>query len=476
MRYFILAILLIIQLITNAQPDINKICKIDEGRLVFLLDTRWSTADKLEISNIFDLDSLLLDQAFKEIPIIINDSIEWQVKRISKRIIELSKKLSITSSEEIDTYSNINVNLYTGNLKDLQIDNSVTFGVNKFTLETVFSYSDSIAVFFLPGHKNAEKVYLSGTFNEWSTMQNPMHLCDSGWVIKLKLPPNRYSYKYIVDGKWTSDSFNELKKRNEHGTYNSVLYCYNYFFKLNGYKDAKKVFVIGSFNKRNKKDLKMKPTATGWELPVFLKEGTYSYKFMVNNKRITDPDNLLTRDDGSGSKNSILEIGKKHEFYLKGFTNADKIILTGNFNNWNTNELNMKKTTEGWKFSYVLAAGIYEYKYIVDGRWMADSTNRYTIGSDEYVNSVLVVKPNYTFVLENYQDAEKVFVTGSFNNWNTEGYSMGKKNGKWIFPVYLKRGKHLYKFITDGKWIIDPDNSLWEDNRYGTDNSVLWIK
>jgi len=37
-------------------------------------------------------------------------------------------------------------------------------------------------------------------------------------------------------------------------------------------------------------------------------------------------------------------------------------------------------------------------------------------------------------------------------------------------------GKHLYKFIVDGKWIKDPDDPLWEGNEFGTDNSVIWIE
>jgi hypothetical protein len=53
---------------------------------------------------------------------------------------------------------------------------------------------------------------------------------------------------------------------------------------------------------------------------------------------------------------------------------------------------------------------------------------------------------------------------------------MGKVDGKWVIPLYLKPGKHTYKFLVDGKWIIDPANDLWENNQYGTGNSVLWIE
>jgi len=52
---------------------------------------------------------------------------------------------------------------------------------------------------------------------------------------------------------------------------------------------------------------------------------------------------------------------------------------------------------------------------------------------------------------------------------------MIRQGGKWIMPVSLKPGKYTYKFIVDGKWITDPDNKLYEENEYGTGNSVLWI-
>jgi hypothetical protein len=53
---------------------------------------------------------------------------------------------------------------------------------------------------------------------------------------------------------------------------------------------------------------------------------------------------------------------------------------------------------------------------------------------------------------------------------------MKKEDGQWTLDVYLGYGKHTYKFIVDGKWILDPDNKLWEQNEYSTGNSVLWIE
>ena len=124
----------------------------------------------------------------------------------------------------------------------------------------------------------------------------------------------------------------------------------------------------------------------------------------------------------------------------------------------------------------MLAAGNYEYKFVADGKWMTDPANPFKTGEGEQANSVLVVKPNHLFKLERHSDAKKVSLSGSFNGWSKPGYHMVLQDGVWSLPVSLKPGKYTYKFLVDSKWIIDPGNELWEDNEYGTGNSVLWIE
>src|ERR1035438_4585120 len=102
-----------------------------------------------------------------------------------------------------------------------------------------------------------------------------MQATDSGWVASLPLKPGNYSYKYIIDGKWTTDQFNKQKESDSYHEYNSVLFCYNCQFKLYGYKDALQVNVAGSFNDWNNKELKMMHLTTGWTLYLYLKEGTH---------------------------------------------------------------------------------------------------------------------------------------------------------------------------------------------------------
>jgi len=350
---------------------------------------------------------------------------------------------------------------------------SAAFGVNKFSLYTVFNYHKGEAKFFLPERKYAGSVYIAGSFNNWSTMQTPMIRCDSGWFIILSLKPGKYSYKYIIDGKWSPDPYNKLREDDSQGGENSVVFCYNYRFFLPYSKGSKEVFVAGSFNNWNPSGIKMQQIASGWAVNLFLREGTHAYKFIVNNVWLPDPGNKVTRPDGAGHENSFLSIGDTMYFILKDHEDIKQVNVAGNFNAWNSSELVMIKVNGGWQLPYVLAAGNYEYKFILDGRWITDPYNPFSLKSG---NSFLAVKPNHIFTLEGYPDAKNVILAGSFNGWNGDGYQMTNKNGKWTFPLYLKPGKHTYKFIVDGRWITDPGNDLWENNQYGTGNSVLWIE
>jgi hypothetical protein len=53
---------------------------------------------------------------------------------------------------------------------------------------------------------------------------------------------------------------------------------------------------------------------------------------------------------------------------------------------------------------------------------------------------------------------------------------MTYENGEWRIKMNLPTGKQTYKFVVDGKWIVDPANPLWEQNEHSSRNSVLWIE
>ena len=134
----------------------------------------------------------------------------------------------------------------------------------------------------------------------------------------------------------------------------------------------------------------------------------------------------------------------------------------------------MTKTATGWEFPYTLGPGNYEYKFIIDDKFEARPGN-VNVKNGEGGNLYFVIEPNYTFRLKGFPNAKKVYVSGDFNNWSPNTFAMTHQNDEWIFAANLTPGKHTYKFVVDGKWIIDPGNKQWEQNEFGTGNSVLWL-
>jgi len=108
----------------------------------------------------------------------------------------------------------------------------------------------------------------------------------------------------------------------------------------------------------------------------------------------------------------------------------------------------MKKDGNVWVLPLTFAAGNYQYKFIVDGRWMTDPANPNHTGGE--ANSILVVKPNHIFHLKGYGNAKHVILSGTFNDWSREGYTMEQKGDEWTIGLRLRPGKYLYKFIVDG--------------------------
>lgn len=473
----LMVLFLFVTVLAQAQNKPGNACYINNNRIYFTLDKRWNTAERKEFSVAFSIDSVVVARVLNGETTVVFDSITWLAGSINEFEVEMSKPIA----SDNETYTGNDVFLLDEHLMVNpfslipEFNWNRRYGVNKFGKTQSVTYSGDTARFLLSGYKKAVRVYLSGTFNNWSTMQLPMIQTSSGWVASVRLIPGRYLYKFIIDGRWEHDLNNQLKEDDENGGFNSVLYCYNYTFRLNGYSSAKKVFVSGSFNNWAERRLRMKPVKGGWELALYLDEGTHAYKYIVDNEWINDPENKVIRTDAFGNKNSFLGIGDTLVFKLKGFTNASNVVLAGSFNAWSPTELVMNKTDYGWELPYVLGAGNYEYKYIVDGSWMTDPDNPVQTGEGDYANSCITFKPNHVFELSQFVDAHEVIVTGSFNQWREDSFKMYKSGGKWVYPLSLRPGKYTYKFIVDGTWTIDPANELWEGNDEGTGNSVLWI-
>ena len=389
----------------------------------------------------------------------------WKVDIDNKEMVVISKPLF--SADNLSDPANKIILTQKAANDLLPIANQVHFGVNWFKNKWPFAVEDSVVTFFLKGHNNATVVRVAGSFTNWQEGALPMIKVDSGWIAFVKLPTGKHFYKFIIDNNWTTDKENALTENDGMGNDNSVYFKTNYTFVLNGYTKSKRVFLAGSFNNWKPNDLLMRPSASGWSLPVYLSEGTHTYRFIADGKWFIDPANPDKVPNEFDDFNSVVRMGNPYVFKLDGYANAKKVELFGSFNNWRENQLLMTKTATGWQLPYTLGPGNYEYRLKIDGRLIADS-----IGNG---NLALVIAPNFTFRLNGFDHAKTVCVSGDLNNWNASSFQMKRLGNEWVFPAHLNKGKHTYKFVVDGKWILDPGNKLWEQNEFSTGNSVLWI-
>lgn len=79
-------------------------------------------------------------------------------------------------------------------------------------------------VVFAARFEDARKVLLAGDFNNWQPVSTPMTAEHPGiWRMSLPLPPGRYRYRFVVDGKWVTDPNNQYVEANQFGELNNVI-------------------------------------------------------------------------------------------------------------------------------------------------------------------------------------------------------------------------------------------------------------
>ncbi|HEY5913802.1 MAG TPA: glycogen-binding domain-containing protein [Verrucomicrobiae bacterium] len=73
-------------------------------------------------------------------------------------------------------------------------------------------------------HPTATAVAIAGTFNDWRPEATPMVAMGEGrWLKELVLPPGRYEYLFVVDGRWLADPLAQATITNPFGGVNSVV-------------------------------------------------------------------------------------------------------------------------------------------------------------------------------------------------------------------------------------------------------------
>ena len=81
-----------------------------------------------------------------------------------------------------------------------------------------------------------------------------------------------------------------------------------------------------------------------------------------------------------------------------------------------------------------------------------------------------------TFRLDN-GDARSVYVIGSFNNWQPQGYAMklDPRTNQWVLQLRVPPGSYEYAFLIDNRQAIaDPRAEFYKMDGFGSRNSVIY--
>ncbi len=465
---------LLAALVTSAQKSHFE---LDGNDMLLRVEISWSKRQLDSVCALYDIPYFSKDSLFNYsyLGTLANDG--WKIKK--KRSTQIVLKRSM--KDDWGTWNDMEIMV--SRIFDMQIDDGSdnrwttrVFGFNAFSTPSIRSVTDSTSEFRLIGFEQANSVLLSGTFNEWSTSGPFLTKVEGGWSVIVPVKPGRHEYKFIVDGSWIKDPNNELKISDNFGSFNSIYFKENYSFELQD-MGFQKVIVAGSFNDWNESKAQMKKVGSVWQLKCFIPDGDYQYKFIADDRWMIDSKNTCKQPNEYNDFNSCFSIGEKTSvlFELEGALNAKQVILAGAFNGWDEMSLSMKKTTKGWESTVPIRKGFHAYRYIIDGSWFTDPSKPQCNSSEPgQKDNFVIVEANHHFVLNGFENANKVSVSGSFNDWDQIGYAMKKEGNTWVLPYYFEPGKVSYKFIVDGQWILDPANPIKEENEFGTGNSVFW--
>lgn len=89
----------------------------------------------------------------------------------------------------------------------------------------------------------------------------------------------------------------------------------------------------------------------------------------------------------------VKQVGDQTIFAAR-FTEADEVLLAGDFNNWTPTSTPMLPAGNGqWRMTLPLEPGRYRYRLVVDGQWITDPHNQY-VEANEYgeLNNVIEVE------------------------------------------------------------------------------------
>jgi hypothetical protein len=256
------------------------------------------------------------------------------------------------------------------------------------------------------------------------------------------------------------------------------------------------VFLVGDFNNWSQTATLMEEIDGIYEITLYLKQGKYGYKFIVDGRWIADENADEFADDGYGGENSIIFVGNKKDidalrrvdFAYRPENIVKEVYLVGSMNDWNQKSNRMLETERGvYSISILLKPDEYHYKFLEDGmHWITDENAKsfvddgfggqnsiIFVGDKKDINALRKVE----FFHHPENNVKEVYLVGSMNDWNQNTHRMLKtETGAYSISLLLEPDEYHYKFIEDGmNWIADQNAKSFVDDGFEGENSVIIV-
>ncbi|MBN1251610.1 MAG: hypothetical protein JXR51_05585 [Bacteroidales bacterium] len=186
------------------------------------------------------------------------------------------------------------------------------------------------------------------------------------------------------------------------------------------------------------------------ELKFFVKEKKYSVLLFKNQK-----------------KNIVVK-------YESADNNIKKVGIAGEMNGWNPDSLKFIKKDSIWEANMLLNPGKFQYKIVVDGKWMLDPNNNDSTdnGNGAY-NSVLTVGSKKGLKPEIYSvNSNKNQILIESENDISEIFALWQNH---LIPIKKSNNKNRFRIILP-KNIDEIEKSfirIWAYNENGISNDIL---
>ena len=238
------------------------------------------------------------------------------------------------------------------------------------------------------------------------------------------------------------------------------------------------IFLAGDFNNWSPTATPMEEIDGIYETTLYLKQGKYGYKFIVDGQWITDGSADEFIDDEYGGKNSIIFVGDKKDidalckvdFVYQPKNIIKEVYLVGSMNDWNLKSHRMLDMGKGvYSISLLLKPDEYHYKFVEDGMNYITDQNANSFVDDGFGGKNSVVVVDNTF--------EKVTITkgdGIFLDYGIPtSQNLETVNPLSSIKIEFKTKAHLDDI--ESIYLVKNDNPI-EMNKISEDNSFEYFQ